>query len=449
MVSTCLAALPFLLTIAAQVPPTPPPTTTDAKPAPRLVAAQRLLDLGKVLEGDVIHLKWRIENQGNAELVIDRAHASCGCTLVKLTDEEKKIPPGGFLELKADFDSNRRRGEQSKAVTVYSNDLVEPELRLEFKALVESLFELEPATVINLKQMRRGGTSEETLKVIPGNAAKPIEIIAAEMTENDSLVPSVEPYESTAGPAHQVRFRAKEDAAAGGLRGSVVLKLRVEGEEKQRSVILRGEIISDLTWHPKVIDTTRQPSMRGKGLVPLTVQSPTKRPFQILGVDCGTLIHAASSPSPRAPTETAYDIALSVALNAPVGPFAATLRVRTNSLDQPVIEVPVFGIVSPVIDVEPPLILLRQDGTPEGTQRRVKLRGDVREGLKITKVETKLPGIRVNVEDPVVGVPAHVRFLSVSLEGKLENGPIDSTIQVFTETQGAEIVSIPLTVLSN
>ena len=300
MLSTVAVVLPLLLSVAAQVPPPPPPTTTDAQPAPRLVAAQRLIDLGKMVEGDIAHIKWRIENQGNAELVIDRAQASCGCTLVKLSDEEKKIAPGGVLEFKADFDSNHRRGDQAKTVTVYSNDLVEPELRLEFKALVESLFELDPPTVINLKMLRRGGTAEETLKIVPGTAAKSVEMISAEMTENDSLIPTVEAYESPSGPAHQVRFRAKDDAATGGLRGSVVLKLRVDGAEKQRSVVLRGEIISDLTWQPKVIDTTRQPSMRGKGLVPLNVLSPTKRPFQVLGVDGGPLLKASFMPAPRA-----------------------------------------------------------------------------------------------------------------------------------------------------
>lgn len=448
MHSTLVAAIPFLLSIPGQVPPPPPTNTTDTAPAPRLVAAQRMIDLGKLVEGDVAHVKWRIENQGNADLIIDRAQASCGCTLVKLSDDEKKIPPGGSMELKADFDSNRRRGEQMKAVSVFTNDLVEPELRLEFKALVESLFELEPPTVINLKMLRRGGVSEDTLKVVPGSASKPVEIISVEMTENDTLVPVVEPYQSPVGPAHQVRFQAKDDAAVGGLRGSVVLKLRVDGEEKQRSVILRGEIISDLTWQPKVIDTTRQPSSRGKGLVPLNVMSPTKRPFHVLGVDAGPILIAAFMPTPRALPETAYDITLNVAEDAPVGPFAATLRVRTDALDQPIIEVPVFGVVLPIVLVEPPLVLFRQDGTPEGTRRRVKLRGDVREALKITKIESDHPAIRVKEEENAIGVPPHVRFLAISLEGKVEGKALETTIRLTTETLGAEEIRIPVSIVT-
>lgn len=131
-----------------------------------------------------------------------------------------------------------------------------------------------------------------------------------------------------------------------------------------------------------------------------------------------------------------------------MGPFAAMLRVRTDSLDQPIIEVPVFGVVSPIVDVEPPLILFRQDGTPAGTQRRIKLRGDVREALKITRVEADHPILRVIVEENTIGVPPHVRFLSVTLVGKPDNGTAESLLRVFTETHGAEEIKIPVTVLA-
>lgn len=437
----------FAAVLVGQVPPAPPPATMDTRPAPRLVAARRMIDLGKVLEGDVVQVAWRLENQGDVDLVIDRTQASCGCTLVKLSDKEKRIPPGGALELKADFDSNRRRGEQVKMVTVFTNDPVEPELRLEFRAVVESLFELHPATVINLKILRRGETSDEVLRVVPGSTAKPVEIVSVDLTENDTLTASVEPWESTAGSAHQVRFRARDDAAVGGMRGSVVLKLRVDGQDIQRSVVLRGEIISDLTWQPKIVDFTRQPASRGKGLPPVSVLSPTRRSFRVLHVDGGPVLRVAVTPAPRALPETAYEVTLHVADEAAAGPFGATLRIRTDSLDQPVIEVPVFGIVTPAVDVDPPMVLLRLDGTPEGTRRRVKLRGDVREALKILAVESSNPAIRVAMEEPAFGVPPHVRFLAVELAGGIETGTQDETIRVTTETQGAESIIIPVALL--
>ena len=67
---------------------------------------------------------------------------------------------------------------------------------------------------------------------------------------------------------------------------------------------------------------------------------------------------------------------------AMVGDVKVTIGAATSSLDQPMVTVPIFGNIAPVISVEPPIVLLRQDGKAIGTKRMLKLQGPVREILK-------------------------------------------------------------------
>src|SRR3972149_2741208 len=154
---TSMTVLQTLLPlIAGQLPPTPSGTGNEAAPRPQLYVAQRSQDIGTILDGDKATVTWLLENRGNAALVIDRTVPSCGCTVVQLAEDERVIAPGGSLALKAVFDSTNRREAQVKTISVHSNDPAEPELRLDFKAKVELLFELEPAGMLNLRTIRRG-----------------------------------------------------------------------------------------------------------------------------------------------------------------------------------------------------------------------------------------------------------------------------------------------------
>ena len=139
--TTWIGVLQMWLPISAgQLPPTPTGAGSQTGSRPQLFVAQRSQDLGTIIEGDKATVTWILENRGGADLVIERTVPSCGCTVVQLAEDDKVIRPGGSLPLKAEFDSTNRRDVQTKAVTVFSNDPSEPELKLEFKAKVEGEF---------------------------------------------------------------------------------------------------------------------------------------------------------------------------------------------------------------------------------------------------------------------------------------------------------------------
>jgi len=191
----------FLAGLAeAQLPPTPDDRAAGGPQLPKLYVAERSKDLGRVYEGDKVSVTWNVENRGDADLVIDHVAPSCGCTVVKLEEAEKTIPPGKPLALTAEFDSTARRGAQAKFVAVYSNDPTEPEIHLDFKAQVELLYEFDPANMMNLRAVRRGDQAQRTLDVYPGKGHQSLTVRGVELDDDAPLSIRGEPFEGRLAP---------------------------------------------------------------------------------------------------------------------------------------------------------------------------------------------------------------------------------------------------------
>ena len=127
--STSTAAAPKVV----NTPPTPKVTTKAApvvapapKPAPAKVAGKpnmkfdkEIHDFGRIKPGDIINYKFQFKNTGNAELVIENATATCGCT----TPSFPFIPigPGESGYIGVTFDSKGKIGKQKPAITLTTN----------------------------------------------------------------------------------------------------------------------------------------------------------------------------------------------------------------------------------------------------------------------------------------------------------------------------------------
>jgi hypothetical protein len=75
--------------------------------------------MGKVIEGEKVGCEFTFHNTGTADLVIQSASASCGCTVPSW--DKEPVKPGTSASLEVIFDSRGRMGVQKKTVTVYSN----------------------------------------------------------------------------------------------------------------------------------------------------------------------------------------------------------------------------------------------------------------------------------------------------------------------------------------
>ncbi len=511
--------------LRAQLPPLPEAPRGDVGPAPRLFVPERLQELGTIVAGDKVAVSWHLANRGTANLMLKRVKAGCGCTIVRLTEEEMIIPPGGSLTLRAEFDSTGRRGEQTKSVIVLSNDPVEPRCQLTFHATVDVLYHMRPPGRLNLGAVRQGRTASQTLDITPAAGRGDVELLGVRFREEgfpisilsysaEPLRPSQRPLGKSGtegwpplgkgeigGIGQRLRLSVADPAPLGRLTTRAVVKFRVGGIQKEVPVRIFGEVVADLVVQPEIVKPAARALPPGRRLAPVTILSTDQKRFEIVSVKAGPPVHATvqsagprrpprgaeatGQPRPRLPrakggSGTRYTVVLTVREDAPPGPFATVLEVRTNSLDQPLLRVPVFGMVAFPIDVDPPLVVLRtavlmrsevllsSDGTPvarespaagvtpTGTRRRVRLECSPRITLEVSEITSGMPEVVATLqlpEDVSHGGTAlqdfhqpHVRYLEVKLAGKLPKGVHSTVLTLKTNVPGAERLEIPVTI---
>lgn len=107
---------------------------------PQIVVSETAIQLGDVVNGEIIERDLQVENTGEAALTIDAVTTSCGCTQASV--EPTTIPPGGSGTLHIEFDSGAHgpelTGELIRQVFVASNDPQQPELVVELAATILS-----------------------------------------------------------------------------------------------------------------------------------------------------------------------------------------------------------------------------------------------------------------------------------------------------------------------
>lgn len=103
---------------------------------PQISVADNNLELGDVVNGDVIRREVSVQNNGQADLIIEAVTTSCGCT--QATVEPMTIPAGGNGTLHIEFDSGAHGPELTgpliRQVFIASNDPQRPEVIVELAA---------------------------------------------------------------------------------------------------------------------------------------------------------------------------------------------------------------------------------------------------------------------------------------------------------------------------
>ncbi|HID93847.1 MAG TPA: DUF1573 domain-containing protein, partial [bacterium (Candidatus Stahlbacteria)] len=137
----------------------------DAK-APKIFIEERTWNFGTIKQHSKVTHIFKVQNRGNADLIITRLRTTCGCTAALMS--EKQITPGHSGEIKVTFSSGRRIGKQTQYVYVQSNDPNEPILKLTVKGEVETgpspKIEVYPDE-IDLGMVLPAGKYQETINI--------------------------------------------------------------------------------------------------------------------------------------------------------------------------------------------------------------------------------------------------------------------------------------------
>lgn len=103
---------------------------------PHISLADKELDLGDVVNGEVITRQVSVQNDGQAALTIEAVTTSCGCTQATL--DPMTIPPGESGTLSIEFDAGAHgpelTGQLIRQVFIASNDPEQSEVVVEIAA---------------------------------------------------------------------------------------------------------------------------------------------------------------------------------------------------------------------------------------------------------------------------------------------------------------------------
>jgi len=141
---------------------------------PRLLVDSAVYNFGTVHQGDKVSTTFKLKNAGNADLLIQRVVAACGCTTT--SPGKEKLLPGEVTEITVTFDTAGFSGEKLKTVRVFSNDPDQPSAVLTIQGVVEPDVFVEPTRVLFPEIVRgeavNGAAQEFTIKVRSGASAK-------------------------------------------------------------------------------------------------------------------------------------------------------------------------------------------------------------------------------------------------------------------------------------
>ena len=319
---------------------------------PMIIFAEKVHDLGTIWDVEDQEFEFRFTNTGDSTLIIDEVKASCGCTTPGL--DKNDYAPGESGRITIKFDP-KGRGDQSKYLTVASNAVNEPSVKIFIKSFIKEFVSLEPH-IVQFKDVKRGqphtrivqltsvDPNIEVTQVISRNAYMRARVVGGE-------VGPVPQNSSQQGGPRAIEVSLLENIPWGQTFGSV-------------DVMTRGRITADSATidHKMIItvnvvafdDVIVGPLPLSIGVVPaggilnkpVTLRSRSGAPFQILSTE----FVSCPFDGLRAdilPLDDAQGFGYTINISGPTGgyqgPMRGSLRVITDLPGEPTINIPILG----------------------------------------------------------------------------------------------------------
>lgn len=129
---------------------------------PKIVFDSVTANLGKMEPGQYYNAEFTFTNRGTGELIIEKTHATCGCTVPQL--DKKNYAPGESGTIKVRYHAQKSAGKVNKGIDVYTNEEKRNTQKLTLAGYVELTVTVEPATLqLSLKE-ENGGAKPITVR---------------------------------------------------------------------------------------------------------------------------------------------------------------------------------------------------------------------------------------------------------------------------------------------
>lgn len=310
----------------------------DAQSRPKIVVSNPVYAFGTVSQGETVKHEFSIKNAGTADLVIDKAIPSCGCTAA--------LPPNGPIQpgkegiITVSFDTSGFVGEKSKEVRLFSNDTESQAPVLTLKGYIETPFIAEPGRV-------------NYGEVVYGDAVEPKEISVSVKDGSGYQIKSIESFtdiikiEQIKGDGTKKSFLVSlgSKTPMGEVRDRVVITLRhTSGKEQSYNVPVIASVKSDVQLAPQVVsfgvisgNTDIKKNFR--------IANRSNRPISIESI-------VSDNPAVRAEVKPGKDKrdfmgVVSIDPSSVTSDVRAAVRIGLSGSQQKELVLNVFGIVPP------------------------------------------------------------------------------------------------------
>jgi hypothetical protein len=317
--------------------------------AGRLTIVEPVKEYGEVPKGDKLDWSFVIKNTGDGDLQILAAKPGCGCTVA---DFDKVIKPGQTGKVTAHVDTTAFAGPISKTVSIETSDPMTPEATLTIHATVKPFVEAFPAGFVRFNMLL--GDAETQSITLYSDEEEPFEITHIDVPgDYVKVVPhKIEDPNSRvqAGRANQNQYRL--DITVGGPDakiGPLADKIHIATNSKHQPdyfVSVTGVVRPTFRVEPTTVNfgevaptdpaATRGVILRSNSLKTPEMFNVTKAETSIPGVTANV------KPTDH---KGEYEVTLQVAKDAKPGDLDGTVKIYTNDKINPVVTLPVKGVV--------------------------------------------------------------------------------------------------------
>jgi hypothetical protein len=332
----CLALLGLAGAVAQNALP-----PAAAAPGQQAVVPEPIWDAGVVGRGDTVRHDFQIRNAGTAALFVREVRAACGCTVASY---DERIEPGQAGRVTVEVATESFRGAIAKDVTVFTSDPANPVLTLTVRAEVQPWVDAQPG-YFRFVHVQGAPEMVATQTLWSGDRAD-LEVLGVESQLPQLAVtfrPAAGDERSADGKGRQWVILATlgSNAPEGPLAGDVVVRTN-HPQQPTLALPVGGYVRPVLAVSPPVADFgIFAPTEPRRGSVIVTNHG--EAPVTVLAAE--TDVPGLTAQVALREKGKKYDVNLTLAAGVASGPIAGTLRVRTDSPRQPLLEIPVRGEV--------------------------------------------------------------------------------------------------------
>lgn len=287
-----------------QVPPT----------GGRLEASNPTFDNKDTVRGEVIKHVFELKNTGDAPIRITDTKAGCSCTVAVVSNDV--IPPGGTGSIEVSFNTNGRKGRQSKTVKVFTDSTLTPSVDLTVAG------DIKPALAFSVESIQFGqvpkGTEVKRELDVVGMKADGVSITGLTVTPAEDTRFSATVVEGSGGRKVAIVFKSE------GVKGFYRGRLEATTDSTEYPMFFANvvaEVTGDIVAEPRTVVfpprgrlTEAEKTTQEARVV---LRSLTGKPFSVRSLDAGELPVKLVSATPG--VEGSVELTLE-------GPLDSTLK---------------------------------------------------------------------------------------------------------------------------